>query len=108
MYSVFNTDDLSATTNINAIKFPTTFSLDLIESKKGDLSFIVNADNPYIEINNINGAVLSPEDSKAIKKRYDKKWCVVAGVGPALTIIDNKVKFVPALQVTLGYKIFAF
>ena len=108
MYTDFNIKDITATTFVNSIKFPSTFKLDLIESKKGDLSFIVNTDNPYIEINNVDGVVLSPEDSKAIRKRYDKKWCLVGGVGGSLTIVDNQVKVLPALQITFGYKIFAF
>lgn len=108
MYTDFNLNNITATTNVNSIRFPSTFKLDLIESKKGDLSFIVNTDNPYIEINNVDGVMLSPEDSKAIKKRYDKKWCLVGGVGGSLTIVNNQVKVVPALQLTFGYKIIAF
>ena len=108
MYTDFDLNNITATTNVNSIRFPSTFKLDLIESKKGDLSFIVNTDNPYIEINNVDGVMLSPEDSKAIKKRYDKKWCLVGGVGGSLTIVNNQVKVVPALQLTFGYKIIAF
>ena len=108
MYTDFDINNITATTNVNSIRFPSTFKLDLIESKKGDLSFIVNTDNPYIEINNVDGVMLSPEDSKAIKKRYDKKWCLVGGVGGSLTIVNNQVKVVPALQLTFGYKIIAF
>lgn len=108
MYTDFNLDNITATTHVNSIRFPSTFKLNLIESKKGDLSFIVNTDNPYIEINNIDGVMLSPEDSKAIKKRYDKKWCLVGGVGGSLTMVNNQVKVLPAIQLTFGYKIFAF
>lgn len=108
MYTDFDLNEITASTYVNSIKFPSKFKLDLIESKKGDLSFIVNTDNPYIEINNVDGVMLSPEDSKSIKKRYDKKWCLVGGVGGSLTMINNQVKFVPALQITFGYKIFAF
>ena len=104
----FNSKDLVSSTILNSAKIPSTFTLDLIESKKGDLSFIVKSDNPYIEINNVNGAVISPEDSKAIKRRYNDKWCVVAGVGPAFTVVDNKFKIYPAAQITFGFKIFSF
>ena len=104
----FDYKNVLSTTTLNSAVIPATFTLDLIESKKGDLSFIVKSDNPYIKINNVNGAVLSPEDSKAIKKRYDDKWCLVVGVGPAFTIVDNKPKCYPAAQVTFGFKIFSF
>lgn len=108
MVTEFNSNTCVANTIANDIKFPSTFTLDLIESKKGDLSFIVKSDNPYIQINNINGAVLSPEDSKAIKKRYDKRWCLVGGVGPTITVVDSKIKCTAGIQLTFGYKIFAF
>ena len=108
MSTDFFLNDLSAYTTLDYINMPVNISLDLIESKKGQLSFIAKSDNPYMEINNINGVVLSPEDSKAIKKRYDKRWCIVGGIGGSLTVIDNNVKFVPALQLTFGYKFFSF
>jgi hypothetical protein len=108
MQTDFNVSNCTANTIVNNINFPSTFTLDLIESKKGDLSFIVKSDNPYIQINNVNGVMLSPEDSKSIKKRYDKKWCLVGGVGPTLTFVDGKFKCIPGIQLTFGYKIFAF
>lgn len=108
MTTNFNTRSLTAQTKVNDMNFPATFSLNLIESKKGDLSFIVNSDNPYIQINNINGAVLSPEDSKSIKKRYDKRWCLVGGVGPTITVVNGNLKCTAGVQLTFGYKIFAF
>lgn len=107
-FSTINTNNMLGETFFDSISFVNTFTLDLIESKKGDLSFIVKSDNPYCKINSLNGVMLSPEDSKAIKKRYDKPWCVVVGVGPSFTIVNNKFAVLPALQITVGRKIISF
>ena len=107
-YSMVNTNNLLGETHFDNISFTNNFTLDLIESKKGNLSFIVKSDNPHCQINTLNGVMLSPEDSKAIKKRYDKAWCVVVGVGPSFTIVNNKFAVLPALQITVGRKILSF
>ena len=107
-YSLINTNNMNGETHLDSIAFANNFTLNLIESKKGDLSFIVKSDNPHCKINSLNGVMLSPEDSKAIKKRYDKPWCIVVGVGPSFTIVDSKPKILPALQITFGRKIFSF
>lgn len=108
MHTIFDYNTLSSVTTLKSVNIPSTFTLNLIESKKGDLSFLVKSNNPYVEINNVNGIMLSPEDSKAIKKRYDKRWCVVVGVGPTFTVVDSKFKVYGGLQITFGYKIFSF
>jgi hypothetical protein len=81
--------------------------LDLIEKDK-TLQFVVKADNPYLLINNINGAVISPEKSKVLKERFNKPWGVIVGVGPSVVVVGNAVKIYPALQLTLGYKLISF
>jgi hypothetical protein len=91
----------------DTISFPNNITIDLIEKNK-QLSFIAKSDNPYCQINSLNGSVLSPEKSDVLKKRFDKKWAVVAGVGPTLTVVDGKIKLVPGVQITLGYKLFGF
>ena len=72
------------------------------------LSFIAKSDNPYCQINSLNGSILSPETSSVLKKRFDKKWAVVVGVGPTLSVYDSKIVILPGLQVTIGRKLFAF
>ena len=106
--SSVNPNTMMGETKIDSISFINNFTLDLIESKKGDLSFIVKSDNPHCQINSLTGVMLSPEDSKAIKKRFNKPWCVVVGIGPAFTVVNSKFVVRPALQITLGYKIFSF
>ena len=105
--SSIDTNTMKGTTNIDSISIPSDITIDLIERNK-NLSFIAKSNNPYVKINSVNGAVISPENSSAIKKRFDKKWVVSAGVGPSVTIIDNKVKVVPGMHVTVGRKLFGF
>lgn len=107
-YSELKTFDCTGTTMFESISFTNNITLSLIESKKGNVSFIAKSDNPYCQINNMSGVVLSPEDSKAIQKRFDKPWVLVLGVGGTVTVIDNKVVVCPGIQLTFGRKIFAF
>lgn len=105
-----NTLDISknsSKTVLDSIGMSSTLSLDLIEKDKS-LMFIAKADNPYLQINNIEGAVVSPEKSKLLKKKFNKPWGVMIGVGPAVTVVDNNVKIYPAVQLTLGYQIISF
>lgn len=105
---LFDIEKMTSEYTFNTISFPNTLTLDLIENKKGNLSFIAKSDNPYFQINNINGVVLSPESSTALKKRFETKWVLVAGFGATVTTFDNNVKIVPGIQVTIGRKILAF
>ena len=56
----------------------------------------------------MNGVVISPEDSQAIKKRFDKPWVLALGVGGTVAVVDGKVAIYPGIQLTFGRKIFAF
>jgi len=105
--STINTNTMSGIAKFDSISFPNDITIDLIEKDK-QLSFIAKSDNPYCKINNVIGSVISPEKSSVLKKRFDKKWVVAAGVGPTLTYTDDKFKFVPGIQVTIGYKLFGF
>ena len=104
----FDTSELIGSASFDKISFPNNITLSLIESNKGQLSFIAKSDNPYCQINNMNGVVISPEDSKAIKKRFDKPWVLVLGVGGTVAVVDGKVAIYPGIQLAFGRKIFAF
>lgn len=106
--STINTSTMISETCFDSISFVNNYFLDLIEDKSGNISFIIKSDNPYSKINNLTGVMLSPEDSKAIRNRYDKKWCIVIGVGPSFSMFDNKPVILPALHITFGRKVFAF
>lgn len=105
--SSFSTETMIGTAELDSISFDNNITVDLIEKDK-QLAFIAKSDNPYCKINNIDGTVLSPEKSKAISKRFEKKWVVVAGIGPTVTVYESKVKVFPGIQVTIGRKLFAF
>ena len=105
--STFDISTMIGTAKFDSISFPNTITIDLIE-KNNQLSFIAKSDNPYCQINSLNGSILSPEKSSVIKKRFDKKWAVVVGVGPTVSVYDNKIVVLPGLQVTIGRKLFAF
>lgn len=100
--------DMASETVFDTLSFTNNFDLDLIESDKKELSFIIKSDNPYCRINNFDGVVLSPEDSYVIRERFDKKWCAVAGIGLSATVIDGKFALCPAISITFGRKIFGF
>lgn len=105
--STFDKKLMVGEAHFDSIVFPNNITVDLID-RKGDLSFIAKSDNPYCQINSLNGSILSPESSKAFKKRFEKNWYVVYGVGPTISVYDNKIIVVPGLQVTFGRKLFAF
>lgn len=106
-FTHFDLINYKANTDINNISFPATFTTDLIE-KNNKLLFITKCDNPYVQINNIEGAVVSPTQSKVLKKHFDKPWGIMVGVGPSVGIIDNNIKVYPAFHVTIGYKLINF
>jgi len=98
---------LSSNTTLNKIVFPATFTTDIIEKDK-KLFFLTKCDNPYVQINNIQGAVISPEQSKVLKERFRRPWGIMVGVGPSVTVVNNTVKIYPSLQLTIGYKVIDF
>ena len=105
--TTFDIPNKAASTSIYNIEFPATFTMNVIEKNK-KLYFLTKCDNPYVQINNIEGAIVSPEQSKVFKKRFNRPWGVMIGVGPSITVIDNTVRIYPALQLTIGYKFISF
>ena len=111
-YSIYGatTFDISnkvANTSIYNIEIPATFTIDIID-KNNTLCLLTKSDNPYVRINNIEGAIVSPEQSKVFKKRFNRPWGVTIGVGLSTTVVNNTVKVYPALQFTIGYKLINF
>jgi hypothetical protein len=105
--SSFDINSMIGTAKFDSISFPNNITIDLIEKNK-QLSFIAKSDNPYCQINSLKGSILSPENSSVLKKRFEKKWYIVYGIGPTVSVYDNKIIIVPGLQVTFGRKLFAF
>ena len=108
-YSIYGATALdisnkAANTSIYNIEIPATFTIDVID-KNNTLYLLAKSDNPYVRINNIEGAIVSPEQSKVFKKRFNRPWGVMIGVGLSTSVVNNTVKVYPALQLTVGYKI---
>lgn len=100
-------EEMTSLTVIDTLMFKCDFTADFIE-REGELAIIAKSDNPYIQINNLNGYFITPEDSKLLKKRFSKPWGVMAGVGVTTTYMDGRVHFVPGVNITVGYKIINF
>ena len=105
--TLFSLNNKQFSTTLNNVTFNANITTNLVE-RDNKLYFISKSSNPYMQINNIEGCMLSPEDSKVIKKRFDKRWVVVVGAGPSLTVVNGQLKMVPGLQLTLGYKLISF
>lgn len=78
--SVFDTKLMQSTTTLERLEMNLDMNVDLIE-KNGQLSFIANSSNPYVHINDINGAVVSPEKSKTLSSYFNKKNHIGFSVG---------------------------
>lgn len=102
-----NIRTMSAEMLINELKVKCDYSIDFVDGKDG-LCVLAKSDNPNIQINNIEGYLISPEQSKILKKRFNKPWGLMAGVGCTATVIDNSVRLVPGIHITLGYKFINF
>ena len=105
--SMFDMKEMAGEASFDTIMLPDSLWIDLIDHK-GELSFIARSSNPYVKINNLNGAVLSPEKSKAFRDRFDRKWVLSVGVGGTVTWIDDRFRVVPGVQLTFGRKILSF
>ena len=105
--SSFDADLMMGEAVFDTIAFPDSLWVDLID-KDGTLAFIARSSNPYTRINNLNGAVLSPEKSKALAARFERKWVLSIGCGATATWVDNRFMVVPGLQLTFGRKILSF
>lgn len=93
--------------SIDKLQFNCSLTTDLIE-RDGKLYFITKSDNPYMHIDETNGYLISPEKSKVLKKQFNKPWGVMIGFGCTATIYDNKIMFMPGINLTIGYKILSF
>lgn len=105
--SVFDTGKCISTITFDSISFNNNFTVDLID-KNDELSFIVKSNNPYCKINNIEGAIVNPGNSKILKNRFEEHWVVSAGIGGSLIPMNNTIKLRPSISITFGYKLFGF
>lgn len=106
-FTMFDFKNSNSYTNIDLIGLKGNFYFDIIEKDK-HLYSIARTDNPYIQINNIENAIISPEKSKVLKNHFRRPWGIMAGIGPSVVLVGNTVKIYPAVQVTIGYKFIDF
>ena len=109
-YSITGLTDVASdfsrfNTTLTNIYIPVDLTVDLIESGK-QLKFIARSDNPFVKINDINGAVIDPTKSSVIKSRFkQKKWHIGPQLGFGLT---SEMKFRPYVGIGIGYGIINF
>lgn len=105
--TLFSMNNKQFSTTLNYISFNSDITTNLVE-RNNKLYFVSKSSNPYMQINNIEGCMISPEDSKVIKKCFDKRLAIVIGAGQTLTVVNGQLKAVPGLQLTFGYKLISF
>ena len=106
-FTTFDMKYMNSYTTLNNIEFNGNFYFDLIEKNK-KLYTAIRTDSPYIQINNIETAVISPEKSKVLKHYFNRPWGIMGGIGVSVVVVNNTVKVLPAVQLTVGYKFINF
>lgn len=106
-FTMFDFVNRNSYTLFNNITFTGNFYYDIIEKDK-KLYTLVRSDNPYIQINNIESVILSPENSKIIKNHFRRPWGIMGGLGASVVLVNGTVKVYPAVQITIGYKFIDF
>ena len=89
----------SIKTTINNIRINSGIWLDLIEDGS-KFTVIARSDNPYIDVSNINSAIIDLNSSNLIKKKFDKKWSIGPYVGIGIGTYQEKIR--PELQIGIG------
>jgi hypothetical protein len=93
------------TTQMNKLELSANLTLDIIEKDK-HIHLIGKTDNPYINIMNMDGVVLNPNENKVLKKYFKhKKW----NIGPAVGIgLSKDMEVSPYLGVGISYGLIQF
>ena len=95
---------------ISEVSMTAGLTFDLIETKDKQLKVIAKSDNPYIEFNDINSAVLDPKESKVLKSYFKpKRFGVGPYVGGGLTVTpDGKFIVTPSVGLAVTWDIIQF
>lgn len=105
--NTMNLKTFKSITTFDSISFKNDMTLDIIE-KNDNLYAITKCSSPYTTINTIETAVISPENSKILKKKFNKPWGIMVGLGMSGSVVDKKMRLIPAAHITFGYKLFSF
>ena len=97
-------------TIVSELSIPAKITFDIIEDKKEQqLKFIGRSDNPYVQITNVNSAIIEPKKSKVLKSWFpQKKWHIGIQGGYGIGINDNKVILTPHIGIGLSYSLLSF
>ncbi len=97
-------------TTISNLTIPVKFTFDLIEGKEDkQLKIIARSNNPYVKVEDIDGAVIDPTDIKTLKKCFPQKhWHLGISVGYGIGIYNKTVIATPQIGLGLTYSFFSF
>ena len=92
-------------TIVDQLKIQAELTLDIIE-KDNNLRMIAKSNNPYLHISNMDGVILTPSDSKVLKKYFPKKrW----SIGPQVGIgISKGMEVSPYIGLGISYGFIQF
>lgn len=104
--NTFNSKTHKFSNRINSLSFNADMSVDIIEKDKR-LSIIAKSTNPYLNVTNISGGLISPENSKVLSNYFkESKWSIGVGAGISCGYFDNSIKFIPTINLSIYYKLF--
>lgn len=94
-------DFSSFSTSIDNLQMNADLTLDLIEKNK-QLTIITKSSNPYLQVTNVQGAVVDPKKSKVLKSMFPQKRF---GFGPYVGYGYNfsGKKFGPEIGLSVGW-----
>lgn len=105
-----NTNTLSGQLNVNNILLNTNIYTNIVEDKKNkSLHLLVKSDNPYIQINNINGGFIDISKSKTLNDFYkrENRWSltITAGLAGIYDLSDRRGGVGPGIMIGVSYNI---
>lgn len=99
------TDFSDFSTTITNFQVHSNLKVNLVEKDK-QLKVVVNSDNPYVDVTNINSVTIDPRKSKVIKSYFPtKRWHIGPYVGVGL---DKNMKVTPSVGISLSYGLINF
>lgn len=105
--STFNMNTMKSDFVFDRIEFDGSMTVDIVNRNKS-LFILAKSENPYTTVNNVYGVEVSNEMAEMIRKHYRRPWGIMVGAGLTGTVVNKKVKLVPGIHITIGYKLIDF
>lgn len=111
------TDSLltSAKTTLNRLSIGTDLIVDVVSNKNDEktLSVIARSNNPYVNVTDIQGAIIDPTKNPAIKAQFPtKRWSIGPYVGYGATVTSGsdgtKVSLGPSAGISIHYNLISW